>query len=346
MKKYIIIALAVITAAACTKVESTIESGREISFSVANYVHTKAEGVLYEGGNFGTYAWYNGTEEAWVNEEVGLRNSAWTTLNNTYYWPKTGFYTFVSYSPFSGSNNTANSVPAVTLNGGVLNLDYGTYTVGADDLLYADAVSCSDNLDEVTDGVDSGYNGVPTLFRHALAKVRFEICAGFLEAGTAPDVTSWEISVVKAGPTGVFTQGSLSMDWSGSEWTKPEGNVWTSPALPADSEFAEASGLALTTGFQPLGDMGFVLPQVLADQTISLDLHIKTSLPNGKTIEEDLTVAPKLTDFSADLQSWQMNQSIVYRIIINPIDSGKTPILFDPAIGDWDEVSADLTVSI
>ena len=350
MKKFVFIALSFAALAACTKVQTVVDTPREISFNVANYVQTKVSGVKYEGTEFGTWAWFNDDAPYLENERVGLtsldQQSVWKTLDMTAYWPKTGAITFVSYSPYFASGD----VPTVAHGSDGYTVSYSGYTVGQDDLLYADLVTCSSNSNDVTDdadgSADSGYNGVPTLFRHALAKVRFEVCAGALSAGTAPDQTTWEITVNSATVGGLYTSGDCPLTWSGSEWTKPEGNVWTNPA-GAQEKPVSTSALALTTEYQPLGDLGFVLPQALVDQAITLDLTIKTNLPNGLSIEENITVSPKLADFSSEIKSWQMNQSIVYRILINPTSSETLkPILFDPAVADWDEKTAEFTIPV
>ncbi len=117
MKKYIIIAIAALAAsAACSKVETT-EVQKEISFEVANNIKTKAfTGSVYNNGAFGTYAWFNNTDEFMVNEQVDLSGGVWKTVDNTYYWPKTGSISFISYSPFEGTSNTVGTTPVVTKN--------------------------------------------------------------------------------------------------------------------------------------------------------------------------------------------------------------------------------------
>ena len=337
MKRTAFFTIAALTLlASCTKVENVPQASREISFLAGNYLQTRAT-VAYTNGNFGAYSWYNVEDPFMVNEEVGEVNGVWRTIHHTFFWPRTGAITFLSYSPFSGTNNTANSTPVVTGGNGSYSLAYGTaaapYTVGDDDIMYADVVTCECELPVTPNGVADSHPAVPTLFHHALAKVRFEACAATLEEGTAPDVTKWEITVTKAKVKGLFTTGTLSMNWGGTEWGKPEGNVWTNPAGALDKEFA--SNVALTDSYAPLGDLGFVIPQTLVDQLVSLDVHIKTTLPNGNVIEEDITMEAKLADVDTVIKSWQMNQSIIYKIKISP--SNLEPIIFAPEVYDWDE---------
>ena len=202
MKKYIIIAVALVASVACSKVQ-TVEPQKEINFEVANSLQTKASGSLYNNGAFGTYAWFTanpgaGSDHApfMVNETVDLVGGVWKTSLHTFYWPKTGSVEFISYSPFNGTNATADSNPALTQN----TITYTSLTAGDVDYMYADKATASKNVNMVTDGVDSGYSGVPTIFRHALAKLSFKIKANFVkyEDPTTHAITTWDVTVKSA----------------------------------------------------------------------------------------------------------------------------------------------------
>lgn len=384
MKKLFIIAAAAVMAfAACSKSEMT-GSDREITFQVANRLQTKATGVIYENGAFGTYAWFKGTTDFMVNEQVNLIGGVWKTADHTFYWPKTGSLDFISYSPFTGTSDVASTVPAVTSN----SITYTGYTVGTTDLMYADKVSvvCENgaSTDEINDGVDSGYKGVPTIFRHALAKLSFKIKASFLEFTdpTTNTTTKWEVTVKSAKIGGFKTKGdcALTLNTDGKTWDKPltqvanpaydstdpssveffDYYVWKNlSGTTADQELVDATahptGIVLTTTAQDLAAAnGFVMPQVLsADaQKLKLDIHIKTTLSNNKVIEEDFTPTIDIMEISS-LKAWQMNQNIVYTINIKPVayvSDYDTPndviITFDPAVADWTNVDAAATIQI
>ena len=384
MKKLFIIAAAAVMAfAACSKSEMT-GSDREITFQVANRLQTKATGVIYENGAFGTYAWFNGTTDFMVNEQVNLIGGVWKTADHTFYWPKTGSLDFISYSPFTGTSDAASTVPAVTSN----SITYTGYTVGTTDLMYADKVRvvCENgaSTDEINDGVDSGYKGVPTIFRHALAKLSFKIKASFLEFTdpTTNTTTKWEVTVKSAKIGGFKTTGdcALTLNTDGKTWDKPltqvanpaydstdpssveffDYYVWKNlSGTTADQELVDAtaypSGIVLTTSPQDLAAAnGFVMPQVLsADaQKLKLNIHIKTTLSNNKVIEEDFTPTIDIMEISS-LKAWQMNQNIVYTINIKPVayvSDYDTPndviITFDPAVADWTNVDAAATIQI
>ena len=390
MKKYIILAAAAVAAlAACSKVEQTSDVQKEINFQVANRIQTKAtDGVVYNNGAFGTYAWYTanaasvtaqtGSDHAefMVNETVDLVNGVWKTSVNTFYWPKTGSVDFISYSPFAGTNGTAGNVPAIDQD----SIEYTGVVAGNVDLMYADKVNCSSNVNEVTDtnngtNADSGYQGVPTIFRHALAKLSFKIKANFVEYtdATTNKKTEWDVTVTSAKISGFKTTGdcALSLNADGKTWDKPETNlgtandpeivnVWTNlDGTSAEQELISAStypeGVLLTTAPQDLAAAsGYVMPQVLAADTqkLELQIHIKTHLSNGKTIDEDYNPVIDIKDISS-LKAWEMNQNIVYTINIKPVSyvsSYDNPndviITFDPAVADWTPVDATATIQL
>jgi len=373
MKKYLILAAAAVAAmAACTKNDVAVTPQREINFEVANSVQTKASGSVYSNGAFGTYAWFNGTDQFMINETVDKVGGVWKTSVNTFYWPKTGSIDFISYSPFAGTNGTAGTVPTVTSS----TISYSGVTAGATDIMYADKVTCASNVNEVTDSdsADSGFKGVPTVFHHALAKLSFKIKANFLEYtdATTSTTTKWEVTVTSAQISGFKTTGDCALTWDSTNkvWTKPvtsvgsvDYNVWTNlSGATAAQELVDnttyPTGVKLTTTAQDLNAAsGFVIPQVLdADaQKLTLTIHIKTTLSNSLTIEEDLTKTVDIKDIST-LAAWQMNENIVYTINIKPTASDATNphnddpedviITFDPAVADWTTVDTSATIQI
>lgn len=388
MKKFLIIAVAALAAGACSKVDTPeYQGGKEITFEVAKYVQTKASGSVYDNGAFGTYSWFTTTGYAptvfMVNEEVDLVSGAWKTKNNTFYWPKTGSVEFISYSPFNGTNASADSNPAIT----PTTITYtGVNTAAVDatdkplniDYMYADKAIASKNINVVTDGVESGYSGVPTIFHHALAKLSFNIKANFVswKDSNTNTTTTWDVYVTSAKISGFKTVGdctlTLNTDAEGVTipWNKPSTtvgsnkyNVWTNlSGASAEQELIDPTtyptGVLLTTDVQNLNSAsGFVMPQILEDNTqkIELTIHITTHLANGLTIEEDFNPVIDIKAIST-LKAWEMNQNIIYTINIKPTAKADTnghdndpedvTISFDPAVSDWTNVSATATIQI
>ena len=377
MKKYIILTLTAMAAlAACSKMEVAPEAQREINFEVANSVRTKATGSVYNNGAFGTYAWFNNTDVFMTNEQVDLAAGVWKTIDHTFYWPKSGSISFISYSPFAGTSNTAGTVPAITKN----SITYTNVTVGGTDLMYADRATCSANVNEVTDSdtADSGYKGVPTVFHHALAKLSFKVLANFTEWDDASNGshTEWEVTLNSFKISGFKNNGScaLTLNTDGKTWDKPvtnigtaadpvNVNVWTVGDATSVTTAQElvTTPVVLTTAAQDLSAAtGFVMPQALLSgtgaQTITIEAKIKTTLSNGNVINENFT---KTVDISAisSLKAWQMNENIVYTIKFKPTakadgtdghddDPEDVTITFDPAVADWTTVDASATIQL
>lgn len=367
MKKYIIIALAALAASvACSKVE-TVDLQKEINFEVANNIRTKAfTGSVYNNGAFGTYAWFNDTDEFMVNEQVDLTGGVWKTVDHTFYWPKTGSISFISYSPFEGTSNTAGTTPVITKN----KITYTDVTAGTTDLMYADKATCANNVNEVEDGTNS-YTGVPTVFRHALAKLSFKVMANFTQwhdDATNSD-TEWEITLKSFKIHGFNTTGDLELNLNGDgkSWDKPvttvagvDYNVWTNVSgATADQELVASDIVLTTTAVDLASATGYVLPQMLTAgvQSVDINAHIKTTLANGKTINEDFVKTINISEIST-LKAWQMNENIVYTIKFKPTASALDPgdahdddpndviITFDPAVADWTNVDAAATIQL
>ncbi len=369
MKKLFFIAVAALAMGACSKVQ-TVDIQKEINFEVANSLQTKATGSVYNNGAFGTYAWFNNTDEFMVNEQVDLTAGAWKTVDHTFYWPKTGSISFISYSPFAGTSNTAGTTPAVTKD----KITYTGVTAGTTDLMYADKATCSSNVNEVTDNAspESGYSGVPTIFRHALAKLSFKVAANFTEwddnTTTPASHTEWEITLNSFKIGGFNTTGDLELNLNtdGKSWDKPvttigttDYYVWTNASGATAAQELVAAPVVLTTTPQDLASAtGYVLPQILSGgvQTVDIDAHIKTTLSNGKIIEEPFTKTINISDIST-LKAWQINENIVYTIKFKPTakadgtsgldDSPEDVIItFDPAVSDWTNVDAAATIQL
>ena len=353
MKKYFILAATSLLAlASCTKQTPAEQADREIGFQVANYVQTKADDAKpgeFTNADFGAYAWYTpeaGAREVvefMANERVAKVGGAWRTTKNTFYWPKTGGLDFICYSPYN------EGTPSLTDK----EIHWTEYTVQAEnqkDLMYADkAIAQTGNTNTYY------YNGVPTLFHHALAKVSFQVKANFLSytreeekddngnvtvgAGT----TKWEVTLKSAKVSGIKTTGNLALTAAADgSWPLPEvgeakAHVWDSPAgtmdidlLPA-KEGDTAAALELKEEAQALldGKSFFVLPQILETssdaapaQTLSISFHIKTTHSNGVVTEEDYeTKQPIDLVAISSLKAWQMNENIIYTICIKPTAS-------------------------
>ena len=297
MKKYLFPIVALLALAACSKVTpvSVDEAQREVTFVVADYAQTKADGGKYDTkATFGTYAWLYTTTmdgptvtEWMVNEPVGYKDPVWKTTEAVFYWPKStdlpaddpnaGSADFISYSPFAGTAHVRPAAPTAD-QGETVGREDGaapaagqgeeeegeevlppepviTRTVKDDksvaytfeyasedapyrvngskyDLMYADWKNARGNVDQIKDGDrdDSAYKGVPTLFRHALACISFQIRANFITYTDQQtgETTDWEVTLQEAVLENLYHSGWRKLELGADK-------KWNYPGDPADS---------------------------------------------------------------------------------------------------------------
>ena len=373
MKKIILLAAAALVMAACSKTETG--NGPEISFQITRYAQTKASPADYKDEYlnvpFGAYAWYKGVSAAdntgfMTNQKVSYASAQniWKPEGTTYYWPKTGSIDFICYAPYTADGVSA-PAPAITEN----SIAYANWNVAANqgvDVMYADkAPGLSNNVQTYN------YNGVPTLFHHALARVSFRIRAAYLDK-TDPDTgtkTRWEVTVNSIGVSNVFSTGSLdlSLNADGKSRDKPATNVWNHTTDKTDINL-DVTGLGtLTTSVADLNANILVLPQSLSEgQVLNMNLTIKTYRDindgNGEKLVLTETSVPVSADISGgNLTAWGMNKNIIYTFILAPSkatgtgtdsdgdgieDLDPTIIYFDPAVTGWEDVTVDATLNI
>ena len=267
MKKILFVAaLALVASAACTKTElsDTATPDVEIGFQVASYsTQTKAESnhsfiteltdlgvatadqkfksIAYihaDNGNGGTAdpvqfftAGTNGKEVISWNESA----KEWAPAH-TYYWPKA----FRSNIDFFTWYDMAGTDPTVTFASPWDNvtMEWANRTVPfKDNVMWADAAwHYKDNVS--TYNHDSAKNGVPTLFHHALAQVRFTINQNPMkeeDAANPGSFTFWEVKLlgVSIAASSVYNNGTLTLSQEDPDtkqtqaWTKPTNDIWT-----------------------------------------------------------------------------------------------------------------------
>ena len=214
MKKYFIIAAAAVVAmAACTK-DQIVDNGpaKKISFEVANYsAQTKAAedagSVLAETDNFKSKAWLHANGAASGTDFFGVEETTdptdatsfveTVTYNGSnawepaleYFWPK-GTGSYINFVSWFATNSKAPSTISETV------MNWGTaaapMTIETDDnFLFADeAWRYTDNAE--TYKYDGVTKGVPTLFHHALARIKFNLR---LSTVTASTKSIWDVEV-------------------------------------------------------------------------------------------------------------------------------------------------------
>ena len=347
MKKFFLLAAMVgVALTGCMKNEVYVpKCDAPISFEVANYVEqTRAYGAFDTAKTFGVNAWSrdaaaSSSVQMMTNQVVSYVDGKWKTAT-TYYWPINGTVDFIAYYPTS-------VVPTIVhkYEGGDT-YTYTNYTVEpvADgvDLMYADkAIRYSENVGAF------GFTGVPTFFRHALAKVNFKV----QNAKPTDGVYSYDIKVNSI-TLNVYNQGSVTLTSAGTNtaslgsWSVDK-NVWTPTTgsskvdlnWTADVTLSDKTAVAYATRTQ------YVLPQTLVagDQKITVNYTVTQyqTISGVKTKISEQTYEPTLDLYSAVLPSWQMNKNITYTISLSSIG---TQILFAPAVEDWVDAEGLVTI--
>jgi hypothetical protein len=375
MKKLFAIVLsAALLTVACTKVQVNTPAQREVSFQTASYV-TKVgiEGTVFPTSEtFGAYAWAAGTVGTYFmdNEEVSFNSSTtkWKP-STTYYWPKNTTVDFQCYYPYN--------MTGIAISENQIQYTGIDVEAGQTDIMYADkAVGYTDNVDEASDGIN-GYTGVPTVFHHALAKVKVIVELAYNHKQEADGtVTDWAVSINSLSLSGFYKAGDCTLNLAGTPasglvaWEKPANAdgyfVWT-PDGATTSKDGSFSG-AVTPGneYDAIAEF-FVLPQALAvgQQKINVGMTVATKRNGADFLNETFTKSADL--YLASLAAWQMNQVITYKITVaptasngnggSPIDPGNPVdpnnpdltdaiITFDPAVNGWDNVGVVATINI
>ena len=388
MKKTAFIAvLAIAALASCSK---TVEEGfqSEVVFQVARYKDvTKAITPPsdttdykdnYKDVPFGAFAWYKGvsaTDNAdfMTNQKISFSDPVWRPEGTTYYWPKSGSIDFICYSPYTADGTNA-PLPVITED----SMAYPAWDVAANpdvDIMYADKVT------GLTNNVNTYYyDGVPTLFRHALAKINFQIKAAYTEV-TDPVTgtkTKWEIEVESIKVNNILSSGSFTLNLNGSGgWDKPADKVWTPDGTTTNYDLDLSSletPIKKDTTYTLDSDV-FVMPQALAggNQEVVLKVTITTyrDINDGNGYvqvlqENGVEIQGNLSAGSMD--AWEMNQNVTYSFNFAPSlgsttdsdgdgvpddldgdgipDMVPTVVYFDPAVDEWENITVNAGINI
>ena len=376
MKKLIIfLSIAAVMASACTKVvSSSVENGNQISFQTVAGLNTKADitGTAFPTTEtFSTYAWAEGTVGEYFMDNVTIEyktaDNMWKP-KETFYWPKNTTVDFISYYPTGLSGITVEK-DKLTYSG----IDVNSLQK---DIMYADkAAGFSDNPDLVDDSI-SGFTGVPTIFRHSLAKVKFIVELTYNHKKEADGTeTDWEVKVNSANISGIYTSGGAVFTLASTPtigvipWEKPAGNVWTPDGTTTIINGLSNTALTPGTDYSAIDEV-YVLPQALAasQQKVTINLTIKTTRNGVPFLNETFDKVADL--YIGTLPAWEINHVYTYRVKLSPTASngnGGKPIdpsdpsssvdpndpdlsdaiiSFDPAVDGWENVGVEAIIDL
>lgn len=384
MKKIVIfLSIAAAMVSACSKVVSdSPETQHAVSFQTVAGIGTKAPGaitgtVFPKTETFSTYAWAEGTVGTYFMENVTIEyktsENLWKAQSGTYYWPKNSTVDFISYYP-TGLAGITVAKDKITYSG----IDVNTLQ---QDIMYADkAAGFSDNQDLVDDSI-SGFTGVPTIFRHALAKVNFKVALTYKHKEEADGtVTDWAVTVNSAKLSGIYTTGGAELNLAADPtvgvigWNKPAGNVWTPDGTTTDVNGALSGAIATGTVYTAV-DTLFVLPQALTagQQKVTLNVTVATTRNGAAFLNETFDVSANI--YLADIPAWEMNHVYTYILRFAPTASngnGGNPlpnpggdpsdpsggvdpnnpdlsdaiITFDPAVDGWENIGIVASINL
>ena len=358
MKKYLMISAAAVAvfSMSCSKIEDT-SAEQEIGFAVASYVpQTKADElsiITVDGVRaFKCKAFLHsngadaGTNYFGDNGETITYNgsNAWTP-SHPYYWPKhpQSYINFVSWYDKNGTPGTVTETSMIWEN----------RTIAADDnIMFADeAWRFKGNAKTYQkDGVNAG---VPTLFHHALAKVKIQFKASPLVDPTDRKST-FEVTLQKVTLKSVHKQGTLSLHNSDPSstgqhaWNADVDNYYWNPTDTASDTEIVTSNTALTADFNALFAQQSVLPQEVTNGMV-LDIKYAITIKyDGATIlaEQNIPATIQMNTLKNEsdvaIGQWLPNKIYTYSITINPLTD---QILIDPAIdANWATENVTATI--
>lgn len=369
MKKVLFFALAVgVALAACTKNEvRPVNVDQEITFqAVVDKAATKA-GTTFDNSvkyptdrPFGTFAFFYTDENGYSktapkyidNAEVKNTSKAtsgavWTT-DPKYYWPKQGYLTFMSYSPYNELNTKVTCAPLT--DDAMAEIKITDWDVNANqnvDIMIADRV---DNLR--ANGSNDDYTGVPTVFRHKLAQiVKFSIKTkedfGNLKSG-APQAGSKLFFLKKIELQNIVTNGSFTSGvqpsntiiglWSEATTPQKTNYIWyentvDNSSLAKDEEYEfNTTAVALSSGNIKTNGYLLVRPQTFAasdNKKIEITYVIRSY--TSATAYSDETVVQSFNIHSAT-PSWDINKKYSFTITVD-----LNQIYWAPSVENWED---------
>lgn len=363
MKKLFYLAAAAVALAACAKNEVIpVNSGenQEITFNVAP--KTKADPQAFSTNNvFASWAYYLPKDKTWEanwkeateyieGSTISYVGDVWKNKDITYAWPHEGSLTFFAYSLNSnkltdpsvhgesflycekfdaGTDPKKNDQYGIT---GQIDLDANNNV----DFLVADIAS-----DKTANDTKYNFNGVPTLFRHRLSKVKFAIT----KKSNYPNTTITLNSIT-------FNNLSHAMHYIQFQKDKVT-NKFQEVANPSGSRTSQvytSSNVEVTSTNDPVAiadekEVRYIyIPQVFAGVTgeeniATIDIvYTVNQVIGNNTITKQYTKNLKVMSM---FDSWEMGKKYTINLTFT-LDE----ILWAPAVEDWaDGTTAGQTVA-
>lgn len=336
-KMFLFAAFAGIALASCTTDEeifAPVNQGNEIEFVAADYVHQTRGGhdeTALESGSFGVYAWEYGTtyDALMDNVEIAKNGTTWKPTTGKYYWPDNTFVDFTAVYPYGNEAFTDVARVVTKDNTGEVASSTAditvkftrTYPNPADvNLMYADLVK--QKYTYPTDATAASAPAVPMLFRHLLAKLN--VVVDQTDITCEGGVASYEITLTKVAFTGLYNQGSLTVNAAYREAAKGDdaNTIWEGQAGTATwNVFTGTQDLSGDSNKYASTATYYVMPQEIdGTQKLEIEYTITTTFTNGTVAESQKTRTIALNAIKTKVENWYTNKSITYTVNISPAD--------------------------
>lgn len=360
MKKLIVLFSAVAALAACSKNEVVpAVSGENVEISYKVAPRTKADPQAFNTKNvFASWAYYLPSGKSWETnfkeaqiyigkdgEEgatISYGNNVWKDQTTSYYWPKEGSLTFFAYSLNSNSltDKSGTDTHFTCLNHdsqygifGSLNLDTHPNT----DFLVADIAS-----DKTANENVYNFNGVPTLFKHKLSRVKFAVRKKSDYPGTTITLNSITFKKLVNGMT--YTQ------YQNDEAKGIIPDYMYPGTARSNQEYTTKDFEVSSTAFAPVPDANEVryiyIPQDFkgvteTDKIATIEVKYTVTLKKGisetdKGISETYTKTLNVKDI---FDSWKIGKRYTFNLIFS-LDE----IKWAPGVGDWEDETKNIDV--
>lgn len=353
MKKLIVLFSAVAALAACSKNEVVpAVSGENVEISYKVAPRTKADPQAFDTKNvFASWAYYLPSGKKWATDykdakiyigkeaeegvTISYGNNVWKDQTASHYWPKEGNLTFFAYSLNSSSltDKSGTYTYFTCLNhesqygiSGSLNLDTNPNT----DFLVADIAS-----DKTANEKVYNFNGVPTLFKHKLSRVKFAVRKKSDYPGATITLNSITFKNLVYGMT--YTQYQNDED----KGIIPD-YMYPGTAR-SDQEYTKTDFEVSSTAFVPVPDTNEVryiyIPQDFkgvteTDNIATIEVKYTVTFKNGTS--ETYTKTLNVKDI---FDSWEIGKRYTFNLIFS-LDE----INWAPGVDDWEDETKNIDV--
>lgn len=351
MKKLIVLLSAVAALAACSKNETVpAVSGENVEISYKVAPRTKADPQAFDTKNvFASWAYYLPSGKNWSDNQteakiyigkdgeegatISYGNSVWKDQTTSYYWPMGGSLTFFAYSLNSSSLTDQSSITETHFTcmnhdsqygiHGSLNLDNHPNT----DFLVADIAK-----DKTANQNVYNFNGVPTLFKHKLSRVKFAVKKKSDYPGATITLNSITFKNLVNGMTYTQYQKDATKGIYTPDYLFPGTNR-------TDQKYTEtAFEVPSSTAFVPVPDNKEIryiyIPQDFKNVTETekiATIEVKYTVTDKMGNSKNFTKILKVKDI---FDSWEIGKRYTFNLSF-ALDE----INWAPAVGDWEDVN-------